>query len=33
MSDVNTAPKKKFLSFKEILIYSIGLFGLQMVVF
>lgn len=30
---MDNATQKKYLSFKEILIYSVGLFGLQMVIF
>ena len=30
---MESAATKKYLSFKEILIYSVGLFGLQMVIF
>ncbi len=32
MTDISSKPKK-YMSFKEVLIYSVGLFGLQMVVF
>ena len=33
MAEVSASPRKKYLNLKDILIYSIGLFGLQMVVF
>ena len=33
MAEISASPRKKYLNLKDILIYSIGLFGLQMVVF